>query len=131
MTGKIKLAILHVIFAAAVAFAQTSARDAKAPHKAAPLTFNKDIAPIIFQSCAECHHPGGPAPFSLLGYEDVKNRAKQIAIVTRSRYMPPWPPEPGYGEFIGERRLSDEQIRSIQQWVDQGGPVDPTPSAAP
>ena len=120
MTRKITLAILHVIFAAAVAFAQTSPRDAKAPHKAVLLTFNKDIAPIIFQSCAECHHPGGPAPFSLLGYEDVKNRAKQIAMVTRSRYMPPWPPEPGYGEFIGERRLSDEQIRSIQQWVEQG-----------
>jgi Flp pilus assembly protein TadD/mono/diheme cytochrome c family protein len=120
MTGKIKLSILHVILAAAAAFAQTSAPDAKAPRKAALLTFNKDIAPIIFQSCAECHHRGGPAPFSLLTYEDVKKRARQIVTVTRSRYMPPWPPEPGYGEFTGERRLSDEQIRSIQHWVEQG-----------
>ena len=120
MTGKIKIAFLHLIFVAAVALAQASAPDTQAPRKASPLTFNKDIAPIIFQSCAECHHPGGPAPFSLLSYEDVKKRAKQIATVIKSRYMPPWPPEPGYGEFIGERRLSDEQIRSIQGWVEQG-----------
>src|SRR4030095_9168164 len=120
MTGRFKLAILHILFAAAVALAQTSAPDAKAPLKPALLTFNKDIAPIIFNRCAECHHPGGPAPFSLLNYEDVKKRAKQIVAVTRSRYMPPWPPEPGYGEFIGERRLKDEQIRSIRRWVDQG-----------
>jgi tetratricopeptide (TPR) repeat protein/mono/diheme cytochrome c family protein len=120
MTGKIKLAIVQVVFAAAVALAQTTATDAKAPLKAALLTFNKDIAPIIFKSCAECHHPGGPAPFNLLSYEDVKKRAKQIATVTSSRYMPPWPPEPGYGEFIGKRRLTDEQIRSIQHWVQEG-----------
>ena len=130
MTGKIKLAILLVIFAAAAAFAHTSAPDAKVPGKATVLTFNKDIAPIIFQSCAECHHPGGPAPFSLLGYEDVKKRARQIATVTKSRYMPPWPPESGYGEFIGERRLSDEQIRSIQHWVEQGA-AEGVGSAAP
>ena len=120
MTGKIKLAILQVIFAASLVCAQRSAPHPDTPRNAAPLTFNKDIAPIIFQRCAECHHPGGPAPFSLLSYEDVKKRARQIAAVTKSRYMPPWPPEPGFGEFIGERRLNNEQIRTIQQWVQQG-----------
>jgi hypothetical protein len=34
--------------------------------------------------------------------------------------MPPWPPEHGYGDFVGERRLSDAQIRLIQQWVSEG-----------
>ena len=34
--------------------------------------------------------------------------------------MPPWKPEPGYGEFVGVRRLPDEQIDLIQQWVEQG-----------
>jgi tetratricopeptide (TPR) repeat protein/mono/diheme cytochrome c family protein len=120
MTGIIKVVILHTIFAGAVAFAQTSASSAKAQRNGAVLTFNKDIAPIVFQSCSECHHNGGPAPFSLLSYEDVKKRAKQIVAVTKSRYMPPWPPEPGFGEFIGERRLSDEQIKAIQDWVEQG-----------
>lgn len=98
----------------------SSLGDDKLARLSSPLTFNKDIAPIIFQNCAECHHPGGPAPFSLLNYEDVKKRARQIVSVTKSRYMPPWPPEPGYGEFAGERRLSESQIIAIQQWVEQG-----------
>ncbi|MFL6215447.1 MAG: tetratricopeptide repeat protein [Blastocatellia bacterium] len=85
-----------------------------------PLTFTKDIAPIVFQNCAECHHPGGPAPFSLMSYQDVKKRAKQIAAVTESRYMPPWLPAPGYGDFVGARRLTDQQIKAIKTWVEQG-----------
>jgi Flp pilus assembly protein TadD len=88
--------------------------------QSARLTFNKDVAPIIFQNCAACHHPGGPAPFSLLSFQDVKKRARQIAVVTASRYMPPWLPEPGSGEFVGARRLSEAQIGVIRRWVEQG-----------
>lgn len=36
------------------------------------ITFNKDIAPIFFKSCAECHRPGEAAPFSLLSYKDAR-----------------------------------------------------------
>jgi tetratricopeptide (TPR) repeat protein len=50
----------------------------------------------------------------------VRKRASQIAEVTRTRYMPPWPPEPGYGDFVDARRLSDEQIARIATWVEQG-----------
>lgn len=128
MNSIAKLTILHVIFIAAVAFGvvgfigylETGQSYAQASRPSGTLTFNKDIAPIIFKNCAECHHPGGSAPFSLLSYQDVRKRAKQVAVVTKSRYMPPWLPEPGFGEFVGERRLSDEQIRLIQQWVEQG-----------
>lgn len=98
----------------------TSVADAQTPTPTPELTFSKDVAPIIFNNCAVCHHAGGSGPFSLLGYQDVRSHAKQIAAVTASRYMPPWLPEPGYGKFIGERRLTDEQIRTIQQWVEQG-----------
>src|SRR5439155_586100 len=84
------------------------------------LTFNKDIAPILFRSCAQCHRPGQAGPFSLLTYAEAKKHAKQIAEVTRQRYMPPWLPEPGYLEFAGERRLSPDQIGIIQQWEAQG-----------
>jgi Flp pilus assembly protein TadD len=57
-----------------------------------------------------------------LSYTDVKGRARQIAEVTERRYMPPWPPEPGHGDFQGERRLSDSQIATIKRWVDAGAP---------
>ena len=87
---------------------------------AAQVTFNKDIAPIVFQHCAPCHHPGGVGPFPLLNYQDVHKHASQIGMVTERRYMPPWPPEPGHGDFEDNRRLSDEQIRMIAAWVKQG-----------
>ncbi len=84
------------------------------------LTFNKDIAPIVFQNCAVCHRDGDVAPFALLSYDDVKKRAQQIVEVTHTRYMPPWKAEPGWGEFENERRLSDAQIAQIKAWVDGG-----------
>src|SRR5437763_14117682 len=87
---------------------------------AAPPTFNKDIAPILYQHCATCHRPGEVAPFSLLTYQDAAKRAKLIATVTERRYMPPWKAEPGYGHFANERRLTDAQIALIKDWADAG-----------
>jgi Flp pilus assembly protein TadD len=87
-----------------------------------PFTFTRDIAPIVYQNCAPCHRPGQHAPFSLLTYEDVKKHAAQIAVVTRRRSMPPWLPEPGYGDFAGERRLSAKEIETIASWVKAGAP---------
>jgi Tetratricopeptide repeat len=84
--------------------------------------FNHDIAPIVFAHCASCHHDGEAAPFSLVTYEDVKKRAKQIADVTRRRYMPPWLPEHGFGDFADEQRLSEDQIEAISAWVKAGAP---------
>lgn len=86
------------------------------------VTFTRDIAPIIFDRCSICHRPGEAAPFSLLTFEDARRRARQIAEVTQARYMPPWLPEDGCGEFAAERRLTDAQIALIQQWADSGAP---------
>src|SRR2546425_10527189 len=85
-------------------------------------TFNKHIAPLLYQHCATCHRPGEVAPFSLLTYEDAAKRAKLIASATERRFMPPWKPEPGYGKFANERRLTDDQIALIRDWADNGAP---------
>ena len=92
---------------------------ARAATETAP-TFNRDVAPILFANCAECHHAGGVAPFSLMSYSEVKKRAKLIARVTGKRYMPPWMPEPGHGDFVGERRLTDDQIKTLVRWSETG-----------
>jgi len=86
------------------------------------LTFNRDIAPIIFQSCARCHRPGESGPFPLLTYEDVKKHARQIEIVTHTHFMPPWLPESQPLEFADESRLSEKQITAIKKWVEEGSP---------
>src|SRR5262249_55065983 len=86
----------------------------------AALTFHQDIAPIVRARCATCHRPGEIGPFSLLTYSDVKQRLTQIKIVTERRIMPPWKPEPGKGEFEGERRLTDRELATIQEWISTG-----------
>jgi Flp pilus assembly protein TadD len=84
------------------------------------VTFDKDVAPIVYAHCAPCHHAGGSGPFPLLSYADVAKHAAQIVAVTASRYMPPWPPEHGYGEFAGERSLTPRQIGVFAEWLKQG-----------
>ncbi len=108
----------RALFAALAAAAQLAA----GPQSKTTPDFARDIAPIIYKICAPCHRPGEVGPFPLLSYSDVKKHARQIAEVTRSRYMPPWLPEPGYGEFQDARRLSEQQIETIAAWVKAGAP---------
>jgi Flp pilus assembly protein TadD len=86
----------------------------------ASVTFTKDVAPILFTACASCHRPEGIAPFSLLTYEDAKSHAVAIVAATRDRVMPPWKPEPGYGEFLDERRLTGDEIETLRRWLETG-----------
>src|ERR1700684_4320228 len=106
--------------AGAETLANTFAVKAKAGAEAGRnLTFTRDIAPIMNQNCAVCHRPGEVAPFTLASYKDMQKRAQQIALVTSKRLMPPWKAAP-HGEFQDERRLTDAQIATIQEWVKQG-----------
>ncbi len=86
------------------------------------MTFTRDVAPILVSQCASCHHPDGPAPFTLITYADARRRAAQIVAVTGTRTMPPWKPEPEPNGFLDARRLTDEQIRTLAQWVRDGTP---------
>ncbi len=101
------------------------------------VTFTRDVAPILFERCAACHRPGGPGPFSVLDFEEVGPRAERIAEVTVARRMPPWLPSPASLPLEGERRLTDEEIRTIAAWVEAGAPegdpgdLPPLPPAGP
>src|SRR5690349_23422186 len=89
---------------------------AKAPEQP---TFTEHVAGIVFHHCAQCHRAGEAAPFPLTSYEEVKKHARTMVKVTRSRYMPPWHPEQGFGSFRGENRLSDREIDTLASWVQQ------------
>jgi tetratricopeptide (TPR) repeat protein/mono/diheme cytochrome c family protein len=109
---------LAVALVAASAVGVSACRRSSAP--AALVTFNKDIAPIVFAHCASCHRPGDVAPFSLLTFADAVPRASEMARQTRERHMPPWLPERGEYPILGERRLTDAQVDTIQRWVKDG-----------
>ncbi len=96
---------------------------APTPTEPADVTFATDVAPIVFEKCASCHRPGEAGPFSLLTPDDVRRRAKQIVDVTQSRYMPPWMPAAGQGDFAGARRLSDRELAVFKRWEEAGAPA--------
>lgn len=94
-------------------------------------TFTEDVAPIVFENCASCHRPGQAGPFPLTGYEEVRKRGPFLAAVTQARIMPPWHAEPGDIEFQDERRLTDDQIATLQAWADAGMPEGPAEKLPP
>src|SRR4029077_6005490 len=112
--------MVGVALGAMALLGSAEARAEDAVNKRVSPTFNRDVAPLVFKNCAACHRPGEVAPFALLTYADVKKRAEQIKKATASRFMPPWKPLPGHGEFREPRRLSDEQLALLARWVDEG-----------
>lgn len=99
------------------------------------VNFNEHIAPIVHRNCMPCHRQDGGGPFPLITYKDVAKRSKTIKLVTETKLMPPWPADPTYTTFIGERFLTEEQIATIGAWVDKGAPegpgIAPTPPHYP
>ena len=96
----------------------TSAGDSKP--KPNGVTFSKDVAPVFFKHCADCHHPNDLAPMSLVTYKEARPWARAIKEKVINREMPPWHADPHYGQFSNNRRLTDEEIATIVAWVDQG-----------
>jgi len=95
---------------------------ARASSSDTPVTFNRQIAPIIYRNCSSCHRPGEAAPFALLSYQDAAKKGKTIGKVTASHVMPPWKAEPASYRYRDERRLTEAEIALIQDWIKQGMP---------
>lgn len=87
-----------------------------------PVTFHRDIEPILQKRCQECHRPGEAPPFALLTYEDASRVAKRIREAVTERRMPPWFAAPEHGRWSNDRRLSTTEISAIERWVDSGAP---------
>src|SRR5262245_35201040 len=85
-----------------------------------PVTFSRDVLPILRATCGECHHPDGPAPFNLLTYDDARRHATQMVKAIESGFMPPWQAEPGYGDFVGQIRPSSADLETLKAWIQNG-----------
>jgi hypothetical protein len=87
-----------------------------------PVTFHKDVLPILQNNCQSCHRPGEVAPMSLLTYQDARPWARAIKAAVVTRQMPPWFADPKVGHFKNARMLTDGQIQTLSAWADQGAP---------
>ena len=110
---------LKLLLAVAVVGISASARAAE---PAATPTFSKDVAPIFYKHCAECHRPTMFAPMSLLSYESARPYARSIKTRVAAGTMPPWGADPKFGHFRNDPRLSQQEIDTVVAWADAGAP---------
>ncbi len=82
----------------------------------------EEVSEIIYNKCGVCHRDGEIGPMAFTNYEEVKSWSATIKRVTEERYMPPWQPDPSYSRFQGESFLTDDEIKMIGDWVDNGSP---------
>lgn len=87
-----------------------------------PVTYTKDVAPILMNRCVNCHRTGEPAPMALTSYKEVRPWAKAIKTAVATKRMPVWLADPAHGKFANDRRLSEAEIATITAWVDAGAP---------
>lgn len=98
----------------ATALAALAATDAP------PVTFYKDVLPVLQKNCQVCHRPGEAAPMSLLTYEQARPWAKALREAVLLKRMPPWFADPHYGKFSNDRSLSQNEINTLVAWADTG-----------
>src|SRR5580704_14986386 len=109
--------MLRFLVASLIAGAMALAADAVSP---APVTFNKDVLPILQKNCLSCHRPGQVAPMSFLTYQSTRAWAKAMKAAVTTRKMPPWNADPHYGPYLNDRSLGQNEIDTIVQWADSG-----------
>src|SRR5262245_66509795 len=76
-------------------------------------TFSRDVAPILYKNCVECHRPTAMAPMSLVTYDDARPWARAIKQKVASRQMPPWGADPAIGRFSMDVRLKQADVTTI------------------
>ena len=86
------------------------------------VTFNKDVAPIFYANCVQCHRAGEIAPMSLMTYKEARPWARSIREKVATHEMPPWHADPRHGAFSNDRRLAQKDVDTILAWVEQGTP---------
>ncbi|MFN9851877.1 MAG: redoxin domain-containing protein [Planctomycetota bacterium] len=100
----------------------------------ATITFAKDVAPVLYRHCAECHRAGEIGPFDITDFSEVRGWAEMILEVIDSGRMPPWHADPNHGSFKNTRSMKPEEIELVRAWVRAGAPMGrvqdvPTPPA--
>ena len=111
--------------AAAAVFTGACKEGAKTPALPETVTFTEHVAPILYNNCTICHRQQGGAHFPLITFQDAKKYAGAMAYVTKEQLMPPWPADPHYTRFKGERLMSELDIQILAKWAQEGAPEGP------
>jgi hypothetical protein len=101
---------------------------------AGEVTFNHDVAPVVYKHCVSCHHPNDIAPMSLLTYKEARPWAAAMKQAVLTGKMPPWKADPHYGKWSNDMSLTPEEKNIIVAWASgaklEGDPKDLPPMPA-
>jgi len=84
----------------------------------APVTWHRDVAPILAQKCTRCHDAGGIAPYTFTTYADASSQAALVRKVVADRSMPPFLAATCCTDYENNYALTDDEIATILAWAD-------------
>lgn len=114
--------------AAAITIVATWTTTVVDAHKAkiSPFTYNKEIFPLLRDKCGSCHTDGGPAPMSLMTYNQDGGGAvawaESIREMLLSGTMPPWYADPTGPAVRNNHSLTARELDTIITWAIGGTP---------
>jgi hypothetical protein len=93
-----------------------------APDAPAPITWQKDVRPLVEGRCAGCHKENGIGPFPFASSDDVRNMALPVHDVLTQHIMPPWPASDSCQQYEPYGSLTELQRAIVTTWLDHGTP---------
>ena len=86
------------------------------------ISYSETVAPILAEHCLGCHRPGGIAPWAMTEHRLMLGFAPMIREVLRTDRMPPWHSDPHVGQWLSDRSLSVDEIKTLVHWIEAGAP---------
>ena len=78
------------------------------------------VAPLLQEKCVVCHTEGGLGPWAMNSHLMVQGFAPMIREVLLTKRMPPWHADPHIGVWKNDISLSNQQLQTLVQWIDEG-----------
>ena len=124
----LRIAIDQILAGEPVAVSQTGpegcliGRSIKKVSKNPTVTWANQVSRIVAANCLQCHRAGEIGPFSMEQYDEVVGWADMMMETIQDKRMPPWHADPDVGSFLNERSMSQSDIDTLKQWIEQGMP---------
>jgi hypothetical protein len=122
---------IGLLLSAGFAFHAASSQKQIGAKRQAPVTFYRNVLPILQEHCQVCHRSGGIAPMPFETYEQTRPYALLIRNVTVTQTMPPWFAERGSRQFSNDPSLRDAEIVTLGAWFEAGAPAGDPADAPP
>jgi hypothetical protein len=83
-------------------------------------TWYTNVKPLMESHCVACHAEGEVGTFALDTYDAVSIVSEYVADAVEDRRMPPWRAAEGCTDYRDDIQLSEDEIDTIVEWIDNG-----------